>query len=203
MRRSPHVLAIVMVLLLARLAFAQTLSGGALITALQRGGYVLVMRHASAPRDALTKEAANPDNVKRERQLDDTGRATATTMGQALRTLKIPLGRVLTSPTYRALQTVRLAQLPRPRTQAELGDGGQSMAGVTEAQSTWWTQQVRVRPSGTNTMLVTHLPNMAAAFPQETAGLSDGETLIFAPDGQGGTALVARIKIEQWSMLHP
>jgi phosphohistidine phosphatase SixA len=138
-----------------------------------------------------------------ERQLDDVGRATATAMGQALRDLKIPLGSVFTSPTYRALQTVRFAQLPGPHTQVELGDGGQSMAGVTEAQSRWLRQQVRERPSGTNTMLVTHLPNMTAAFPQETDGLSDGETLVFAPDGQGGTALVARITIDRWRTMHP
>ncbi len=59
------------------------------------------------------------------------------------------------------------------------------------------------RPSGANTILVTHLPNMAAAFPQETSGLSDGETLMFSPDGKGGATLVARIKIEQWSTMRP
>jgi hypothetical protein len=57
---------------------AQTLSGEALVKALRQGGYVLVMRHTSSPRDAPTRASANPDNVKLERQLDETGRATAT-----------------------------------------------------------------------------------------------------------------------------
>jgi phosphohistidine phosphatase SixA len=200
MKRVPQLLA-ALALLLARPAFTQTLSGEALIKALRQGGYVLVMRHASSPRDVPAKESANPDNVKMERQLDDTGRVTATAMGQALRDLEIPIGTVLTSPTYRALQTVRFAQLPAPRTQAELGDGGQSMAGGTEAQSSWLKQAVVNRPRGTNTILVTHLPNMTAAFPQETTGLADGETLVFAPDGKGGATVAARIKIEEWSTL--
>jgi hypothetical protein len=89
----------------------QTLSGDALTKFLRQRGYVLVMRHASSPREAPDKQTANTDNVKLERQLDDDGRRGSTAMGQALRKLKIPIGGVLTSPTYRALETVRLVQL--------------------------------------------------------------------------------------------
>ena len=74
---------------------------------------------------------------------------------------------------------------------------------MTGAQSAWLKQQVLVLPRGTNTLLVTHLPNMAAAFPQETSGLSDGETLVFHADGAGGRTLVARIKVEQWAAMQP
>src|SRR5499427_3466980 len=90
-------------------ALAQDLHGEALVKALQKGGYVLVMRHASSPREVPDKQAANPDNSKPERQLDEVGRGTAIAMGKALRDLKIPIGNVLSSPTYRALETVRLA----------------------------------------------------------------------------------------------
>jgi hypothetical protein len=91
-------------------ALAQDLHGEALVKALQKGGYVLVMRHASSPREVPDKQAANSDNSKPERQLDEVGRNTAIAMGKALRDLKIPIGNVLSSPTYRALETVRLAQ---------------------------------------------------------------------------------------------
>src|SRR5215472_16985689 len=89
---------------------AQTLSGGALVTALRQGGFIILMRHASSPQQPPSRENANPDNVKVERQLDDVGRSTAMAMGKALRDLKIPVGEVLSSPTYRALETARLAQ---------------------------------------------------------------------------------------------
>jgi hypothetical protein len=46
------------------------------------GGYVIVMRHASSPRDVPDKRHANADNVNLERQLDEAGRASATAMGK-------------------------------------------------------------------------------------------------------------------------
>jgi len=52
---------------------SQTLSGSALVTALRQGGYVIVMRHTSSPRETPSKQAANPDNVNLERQLDKAG----------------------------------------------------------------------------------------------------------------------------------
>ena len=82
-----------------------------LVQRLRQGGYVLVMRHASSPREAPTKEIANADNPKLERQLDEAGRSGARAMGNAVRVLRIPIGAVLTSPTYRAMETVRLAHV--------------------------------------------------------------------------------------------
>jgi phosphohistidine phosphatase SixA len=184
-------------------ASAQSLSDEALVKALQKGGYIIAMRHTSSPRDAPDAQAANPDNVQRERQLDAEGRSTATAMGKALRELKIPIGEVLASPTYRALETVRYAQLGAPRTYAELGDNGQSMQGGTAAQAAWLQTRVTQFPRGTNTILVTHLPNLAGAFPQLAAGLADGEALIFGPDGKGGAAPIARIKVEEWPKMRP
>jgi hypothetical protein len=58
-------------------ALAQDLHGEALVKALQKDGYILVMRHASLPREVPDKPAANPDNSKPERQLDEGGRNTA------------------------------------------------------------------------------------------------------------------------------
>src|SRR6186713_409470 len=98
---------------------SQSLPAQALLTRLQKGGYVIVMRHASSPRQVPDKQAANPDNVKLERQLDEAGRAGARAMGAALRSLRIPVGEVLSSPTYRAMETARLAQLPNVRTNDE------------------------------------------------------------------------------------
>jgi phosphohistidine phosphatase SixA len=188
------------IILLAGAAPAQTLSGEAVVNALRRGGYVIVMRHTSSPREAPDKQTANADNVKVERQLDEVGRTTATAMGKALRDLRIPVGEVLASPTYRALETVKYAQLGNPRPYTELGDNGQSMQGGTEAQAAWLRKRVTQFPSGSNTILVTHFPNIKDAFPQ-ASNVDDGEALVFGPDGKGGATLVARIKIEQWPVL--
>ena len=142
--------------------------------------------HARSPREAPDKQTANPDNSKPERQLDEVGRNTAIAMGKALRDLRIPIGNVLSSPTYRALETVHLAQFGAPQTFVEFGDNGQSMQGGTAAQAEWLQKQVAHFPTGTNTIVVTHLPNITGAFPQLASGLVDGEALIFGPDAKQG-----------------
>ncbi len=114
----------------AAVAGAQLLTGPPLVKSLQPGGHVIVMRHASSPREV--PPVPNPDNVPPERQLDEKGRATATAMGEALQRLKIPIGEVLTSPTYRARETARLVRLPNPRPVAELGEGTGSMQAVSK-----------------------------------------------------------------------
>ncbi len=186
------------VLAIAGFAPAQQLQGEALVRALQKGGYVILMRHASSPREAPDKQRANADNVRAERQLDEEGRMTAVAMGKALHDLKIPIGEVLSSPTYRALETVRYAELGTAKTFDELGDGGQSMQSSSEAQTAWLKTRAAQFPSGTNTVIVTHFPNITRAFPDWSKGVADGEALILASDGKGAANLVARVKIEDW-----
>jgi hypothetical protein len=52
---------------------AQNLEGAALVRALERGGYVVVMRHASSPSDPPAKDSADAENTRDERQLDEKG----------------------------------------------------------------------------------------------------------------------------------
>jgi hypothetical protein len=185
---------------LAIVQSAQPLSGATLMTAVRSGGYVIVMRHASSPRETPDKQTANPDNVKLERQLDAAGRAGATAMGQALADLKVPVGEVLTSPTYRAMETVRLAKLPDPQPRDELGDGGQSMQGASDTQAAWLRSAVSKVPKGANTIIVTQMPNIARAFP-EWGAVADGESVVLQPDGKGGATVVGRITIDEWRRL--
>jgi phosphohistidine phosphatase SixA len=193
----------IVVLATGTTACAQNLEGAALVHSLERGGYVVVMRHASSPSEPPAKESADAENTRDERQLDEKGRTTATAMGKALHELKIPVGEVLSSPTYRALETVKYAQLGTARTYPELGDDGKSMQGGTEAQAHWLQSKVTQFPSGTNTFIVTHNPNIAAAFPEIGRPVAEGEALLFGPDGKGGATIVARIKIEEWPSLRP
>jgi phosphohistidine phosphatase SixA len=190
-------------LVTVHLAQSESLAGTELIAALRSGGYVILMRHASSPRSPPEAAQADVENVQRERQLDEEGRASARAMGEALRHLHIPIGEVLSSPTFRALQTIKLAQLGQPRTFEELGDGGQSMrADKSGARAYWLKAKAAVRPRPhENTLIVTHFPNISEAYPQDAAGLADGEALILHPDGHGGAMIVARVKIDEWAGL--
>ena len=188
------------VALVTSVSGAQNKPSADLIAMLRQGGYVLVMRHASSPREVPTAQTANADNPKLERQLDQPGRAGAAAMGQSLGDLKIAVGDVVTSPTYRALETVKYARLANATPVAALGDGGQSMKGVSEVDAAWLRAKAAEVPRRGNTIIVTHMPNLSGAFPAWGA-VADGETVVVRPDGQGGTTLIARVKIEEWSKM--
>src|SRR5687768_4894245 len=106
-------------------------------------------------------------------------------MGKALRDLDIPIGGVFSSPAYRALETVKFAQLANSTSVTELGDGGQRMQGIPEAQAAWLREKAAQVPRSGNTIIVTHMPNISRAFPA-WGPVADGETVILRPDGKAG-----------------
>lgn len=189
---------VVCLLFLANTGIAQMLSGNALVDALQGGGYVIVMRHASSPRQAPDVETANPDNVNRERQLDETGRRDAIAMGDSLRRLGIPIIEIESSPTYRALETARLVGFSEVEAHDELGNQGMRSSGG--AYAAWLRERVADAPRQGNRLLVTHGPNIGAAFPDLNSATEEGEALVFDPNASHTTP-VARITISQWSDL--
>jgi phosphohistidine phosphatase SixA len=170
--------------------------------ALRAGGYVLVMRHAHSPREAPIPARAHRDNGTLERQLDEEGQATAVAMGTAVRSLGIPIGEILTSPTFRALQTARALDLGAARAVEELGDGGNNMQPDAEGKRSAWLRAKAVEPppEGTNVLLITHSPNLRGAFGDAAAQMADGETLIVRPEG-GRAVVVGRVGIDDWPSL--
>jgi len=176
--------------------------GPDLIAALQRGGLTIAMRHTSSPASAPSRAEADPGNTGLERQLDAAGRRSAADLGAAWRALRIPIGEVWSSPTFRARETVRLAGLPEPRLARELGDGGRSMQAAGPEQSAWLKAKVaEPTPAGSNRLVVTHAPNLTAAFGAEAEGLKDGEAMIFRPTAGGQARMLGRIAIEEWPKL--
>jgi phosphohistidine phosphatase SixA len=179
---------------------AQTLQRIDLAAALRDGGFVIVMRHANSPRETPDAASANPDNIRQERQLDEAGRRDASAMGAALKRLRIPVNEVLSSPTYRALETARLLDVGTARPMDELSNEG--MAATTEARAAWLRGQVAKRTAaGQNRLLITHGPNISAAFPNYSAGMAEGEALIFDPRGMNGPVMIQRIRIGDWAGL--
>lgn len=195
-----------MLLLLLVVAAAhgdESLSKADLVAAPQQGGYVILMRHASSPGATPNAAHANADNPQLERQLDEQGQASARAMGDAFRRLKIPIGKVLSGPTYRALATLKLAKLGPPRTFPELGPAAQSVsADDSGKRAAWLKAETAEQPSaGTNTLIVTHYPNIAEAFTRESDRLAEGEALILRPGKGDRASLVARVKIDEWTSL--
>jgi phosphohistidine phosphatase SixA len=177
---------------------AQTITREALAGALADGGFVIVMRHANSPRELPDAATANPANINRERQLDATGRENATSMGQALRRLMIPIGDVFSSPTYRAVETASLMGFDNVQTEDALSNEGMQAASAERAE---WLQNQVARPAdGGNRLLITHAPNISAAFPEYSDGMTEGEALIF--DARGDEPImIHRIRIDEWADL--
>ena len=53
-----------------------------------------------------------------------------------------------------------------------------------------------VPEAGTNTILVTHFPNVKAALGVQ---INFGDAAIVKPDGRGGVAVVARVLSKEWA----
>ena len=52
---------------------------------------------------------------------------------------------------------------------------------------------------GTNTLIVTHKPNIIDALGKDWFEIKEGEASIFRPDGSGKYSLVGRVQIDQWA----
>jgi broad specificity phosphatase PhoE len=76
--------------------------------ALRTPGSVVVLRHSYAP-GSFDPPDARLDDCSTQRNLDDSGRAQARRVGEAFRQHGIAVGRVLSSPRCRCLDTARLA----------------------------------------------------------------------------------------------
>src|SRR5690606_25427989 len=126
---------------------AQDIPREQLAATLASGGHVIVMRHANSPRELPDANTVNADNVSGERQLDDSGRRDALAMGEALRRLGIPVSEVLSSPTYRAMETVRLLGFTATPVE-QLGNEG--MRAAAEAWTAWLQAEVARAVSGGN-----------------------------------------------------
>ncbi|HEU5196089.1 MAG TPA: histidine phosphatase family protein [Methylomirabilota bacterium] len=76
--------------------------------AMRAPGSVIVVRHAYAP-GAFDPPDARLDDCSTQRNLDENGKAQAKRMGEAFRAHGVTVGKVLSSPRCRCLDTARLA----------------------------------------------------------------------------------------------
>ena len=152
----------------AQQALEPSLEGPALVEALKRGGYVLLMRHAATEHVAPDPQLFSLRDCSTQRGLSEEGREQARLIGKSFARLGIPVGQVLSSPYCRCLETGRLA-----------------FGRVTESEllSVWDTLTVPERserggtvremlatppPPGGNTVLITHTGTLLYSFGLKT-----------------------------------
>jgi phosphohistidine phosphatase SixA len=173
------------------------------INALRQGGHVIVFRHGATHSDQADTDPLNLTNVAKQRQLNEDGRALAKSIGESMRKLGIPVGRVQTSLFQRAIDTGTLLGFGEVKGSADISEGGLV---VTPIENNRRAEALRKLvgeppPAGTNTVIVSHKPNILDAFGKDWFEVREGEASVFKPDGHGGTKLIVRILAGEWSKL--
>jgi broad specificity phosphatase PhoE len=159
-------------------------------SALQRGGHVVLIRHAITVPGVGDPPGFRLHDCTTQRNLTDEGRAHARRVGAAFRARKIAVGRLLSSPWCRCIETARLAFGP-PDTSVPLSN----LFGRPENREPQVTELRRIvgawRARG-NLVLVSHGSTISAltGVPPATA-----EMVVVKPEGGETFSVVGRISV--------
>ena len=189
----------------SHVALAQALAEADLVAALRGGGYVIVVRHGATHQDQADTDPLNvdqPGNEAKQRHLNDQGRATARAWKEAFAKMGIPVGKVYSSKFTRAQETARLA-FGEPATTFDVTEGGQVVSPNENNRRTAALRKMAATPpdAGTNTVIVSHKPNVIDAFGKDWFDVKEGEASVFKPNGQGGYQAVGRVLAGEWTKL--
>jgi broad specificity phosphatase PhoE len=173
---------------------------GAVLKLLGAGGYVIVFRHGATHADQADTDPLNLDDVAKQRQLNDTGRADAKAVGEAFKAAGIPIGKSYSSRFQRAVETARLIGGKEPQTTLDITEGGLVVSPNENNRRTQALRALVATPPdpGTNTLVVTHKPNILDAFGKDWFEIKEGEASIFKP-ASGKYVMVARVQMAQWA----
>jgi phosphohistidine phosphatase SixA len=171
------------------------------VPALQKGGYVLFIRHPKTNQDQADTDPLHIDNVKAQRQLTDEGRKQAKELGDAFRALKIPVATVLSSKFWRAQEAAKLLELGKVETSLELAEGGLV---VSPNENQRRAQALRkllgsAPPEGKNVIIVSHKPNLQDAAGKDLGDVAEAEVVVFQPLGDSKSKVIARVPAPVWT----
>ena len=159
--------------------------------ALRQGGHVALMRHADAPGGFGDPPGFRLDDCATQRNLSDKGRADAKAAGERLRSSRIAIGKVLSSPWCRCVDTARLMDVgaieiaPTFSNAFVLRDQRAALSAGARAVIGAW--------KGPGTLLVvTHGANIQALIGYNPAS---GETVVVAAEAEGVVREVGRIPV--------
>jgi hypothetical protein len=171
---------------------------------LRAGGLVILLRHGPT----------NPAQADGERNLSDSGKAMARNFGEALRGIRAPVGKVYTSELNRAYQMAVLAGFTVIDKTADLNETSAAMgkpadieAGRTVSSDEKGRRADALRKmlgtepdEGTNTIIITHKPNIIDALGEGWSDVKEGEASIFRAHN-GAYHLIARIQMDEWTRM--
>ena len=175
---------------------------GNLIQALRAGGFVIVVRHGATFPDQADTDPLNFDNITAQRNLNDKGKALAKAFGDAIRQAGVPVGQVYTSKYNRAYETAVIAGFNHIEKTADITEGGLVVSpNENNRRAKAFQGLLGSAPTpGTNTILITHKPNIIDALGKDWFDVKEGEASIFRPEN-GSYRFIARVQMEDWPVL--
>ena len=179
------------------------LKGATLVSALKKGGFNLYMRHALANVGQDGNLIQTPqwwDNCALQRNIADAGREQARKVGDALRTLKIPIGGVLTAQFCRTRDTGHTMGLGPIEITEDLNHQIGQRAGF-DVNAARFKQLATLPPKGTNRVLVSHTHGSPKTEERIMGAMQEAEIVVFQPDNKGGSEPIARIPVAEWDAL--
>lgn len=184
MRRRDLAAAVGLVLGLAPGAHADP----ALWALLQRGGQVVLMRHAQTDPGVGDPEGMVLADCATQRNLSEAGRAQAAAADAAVRAQRVPVERLISSPWCRCVETARLAFGRPPEISPALGN----LFGRSDPQGRQVAQMKALvePPARGNRVLVSHGSTIQALT---GVYLAPAEMLVVTPQGGGGFAVAGRL----------
>src|SRR5215470_6499224 len=173
-----------------------------LAQALRAGGFVIVVRHGATFPDQADTDPLNFDNIAAQRNLNDKGKALAKAFGDAIRQAGVPVGKVYTSKYNRAYETAVIAGFKDIEKTPDITEGGLVVSPNENNRRVDAFHKLlgTVPAPGTNTILITHKPNIVDALGKDWFDVREGEASLFLP-GNGSYKLVARVQMDEWSHL--
>jgi broad specificity phosphatase PhoE len=167
--------------------------------ALRAGGLVIVVRHGATFPDQADTDPLNFDNIGAQRNLNEKGKASAKAFGEAIRQAGVPVGKVYTSKYNRAYETAVIAGFENIEKTADITEGGLLVSpNENDRRRDAFRKLLGTAPRlGTNTILITHKPNIVDALGKDWFEVKEGEASLFRPSN-GSYELIARVQMEEW-----
>jgi hypothetical protein len=123
----------------------------------------------------------------------------AKAFGDAVRQVGIPVGKVYTSKYNRAYETAVIAGFKDIEKTADLTEGGLVVSpNENNRRIEAFHKMLGTAPQpGTNTILITHKPNIVDGLGKDWFDVKEGEASLFRPEN-GSYKLVVRVQMEEW-----
>lgn len=191
----------VLALLCLEFGPARALEPAALLKTLRDGGLVIYFRHAQTDWGRHDQVRSEGDwsscDPGRMRQLSDTGRRTARSVGAAMRQLEVPVHGLFASEYCRCVETARLLDLAPVQTTRDIlnARAAQYLGGRDALERTVRERLSTPPPAGTNTVLVAHGNVWMLVGDRRPP---EAGAVVVRPLGQGRFEVLGTLSPRQW-----